>query len=125
MDAPAPPPPPPPPVEKTKEMSNSIREKQKPLLGLFQPGTPFGPQGQAYKGTGTEKKMNLPICGCFLNPCIISLYNISKLSCSYTLCANFYSQEELLKVIIPQSLQSANTVLVSSSHTVMSTGDFM
>ncbi|XP_040294726.1 myosin XVB isoform X2 [Bufo bufo] len=53
-DSPAPPPPPPPPpTEETNKMSDSIREKQKPLLGLFQSGLfPNGPAGQSPKGTG-------------------------------------------------------------------------
>ncbi|KAG8565185.1 hypothetical protein GDO81_012751 [Engystomops pustulosus] len=50
----APPPPPPPPVaEKTSQMTDSIREKQKPLLGLFQPGGPAPPpQAQTQTGPG-------------------------------------------------------------------------
>ncbi|XP_018417034.1 PREDICTED: myosin XVB [Nanorana parkeri] len=48
-------PPPPPPIpsskEKTSEMSNSIREKQKPLLGLFSSGL-IAPEVKAPKAAG-------------------------------------------------------------------------
>ncbi|CAJ0955651.1 unnamed protein product [Ranitomeya imitator] len=47
-DSPAAPPPPPPPAEKSSGKTSSIREKQKPLLGLFQSGL-FPPTVQTPK----------------------------------------------------------------------------